>query len=863
MELLERDGCITALNSALADVQAGAGRVALVSGEAGIGKTSLVEQFTRQHRPATRVLWGTCDSLFTPRPLGPLHDMSLSLRGTLPNLLGRDANRTAVFAATLEEFQRSVTIAVFEDIHWADEATLDLLRFTGRRIQQTSTLLVLTYRDDELGARHPLRLVLGDLAPAVSTLRVELPPLSEVAVRALIGERRLDAAALHRRTGGNPFYITEVLASTASGIPVSVRDAVLARAARLSAAGYHTLEAAAIIGPRVEPWILTEITGADSKTIEECLGIGMLVSQGNVLAFRHELARQTILAAIPQPTKMALHRNALNILRGSTAINSDSIRLAYHAEGADDRPAVLEFAPQAARQAAAAHAHRESAALYALALRFAEDLSVEDRAQMLEAYAEECNFIDQREEGIQARMKAVELWRQLGQPLREGECLAHLAFMLNGLARTAQAEQASQQALEILQAHPPGRELARAYRTQAGLHMLGQNYQEGIEWAEKAMALAEQYQDAALVISSRNVIGTCMLYLNFDEGCRYLERNLMAADEAGLESLTANAYANLCSVSSELYQLGSALRYLDEGSTYAAERGLERFLLYMQAWQAVTLVRLSRWDEAAEIAHIVLQRPSLSVTSRITALTALGYIYSRRGDAQSSQVLDEALELCRPIGALHRIGLVSAARAEAAWLAGNPEQASAEARAAYDLALSKQHAWFTGELALWRWRGGDRFQAPGWLARPFRLQIAGEWQAAADAWEKLGCAYEQASALADGDTAAQMKAFKLFEKLAARPAMEALLHKLHEAGAVELPRKPRASTLDNPFGLTDRQVEILALLTKGLSNAEIASQLHISVKTADHHVSAVLARLDVHTREAAAEQARQHPHFAK
>jgi predicted ATPase len=314
-------------------------------------------------------------------------------------------------------------------VHWADEATLDLLIFLGRRIQRVPSMLVLTYRNDEIGLRHPLRLVLGDLATFAATRRIALPPLSEGAVRHLIGDRALDPAALHHQTGGNPFFVTETIASGASGIPSSVRDAVLARAARLSASGRAVLEAAAVIGLRIEPRLLAEVVGAESLAVDECMARGMLIAQGEALAFRHELARQTILESISPQQKLVLHRSVLERLKASPAAGHDLARLAHHAEAAGDQEAVRAYAPAAARQAAAVSAHREAAAQYKLALRFAGGLPPDDYALLLEAYAQECNITDQRPEGIAARREALELWRTIGNPLKQGENLALLMTM--------------------------------------------------------------------------------------------------------------------------------------------------------------------------------------------------------------------------------------------------------------------------------------------------------------------------------------------------------------------------------------------------------------------------------------------------
>lgn len=858
--LLEREPYLAELNAAATTVLAGEGRMVLIGGEAGIGKTALVEQFAGHWQAEVRVLWGMCDPLFTPRPLGPLYDIAAHLSRPFQALLSADANRTALFSGFLSELQGQPAIVVFEDVHWADEATLDLLRYLSRRITRTAALLILTYRDDELGAQHPWRMVLGDLATASAARRLSLQPLSVEAVRQLAAGASVDPAVLHHRTGGNAFFVTEIVAAAgASTLPGTVRDAVLARAGRLSLSARAVLEAAAVIGARVEPALLAAITGAEAAAVDECLSIGMLVVHGEGLAFRHELARQAILDVLSLPRRQALHRLTLDALRAAPATRGDLARLAHHAEESGDRAAVLEYAPAAAQQAAAARAHREAVTLYALALRFVEGLQAAELAALLEAYATECNLIDQRAEGLAARRRALELWRIVGDPIRQGGCLAQMAFLLNGLGNTAEADQVCAASLDILAAHPPGPELALAYRVQAGLHMLTQNYQLSIEWGEKAIALAESLGDLPLVLSARNTIGTSWMFQDYAYGCQFLEANLAQCHAEGLEALAAHAYANLSSLSVELYHFERAERYMAEGMAYTAERGLEHFRLYMLAWQSVMYVRQGRWPEAAEAAELVLQRPGVSVTSRITALAALGSLHARRGQPAAGPMLDEALELSAQMISLHRIGLVRAARAEACWLAGDPAQASVEAQAVYDLAVAKQHPWICGELAFWRWRAGDRLPLPPWAARPFALHLAGDWRGAAAAWEQLGCPYEQARALADGQAADQLAALQIFDQLGAQPAAAALRQHMRAAGMRQIPRGRRTTTRANPFGLTARQLDILHLLTEGLSDAEIAARCHLSPKTVGHHVSAVLAKLDVSSREAAAGLARQHP----
>src|SRR5919109_1625179 len=269
MELIERGAYLAALGEHLGSAVAGHGRLVLVGGEAGVGKTSLVRAFTEEQAGNARVAWGACDGLFTPEPLGPLHELQLT------DALGDDRPRREVFAAALEELGSRTTIAVVEDVHWADEATLDFLRHIGRRLDGVTALVIATYRDDEVGPTHPLRSVLGDVELA---RRIALPPLTEEGVRALAQGSDVDPGELYRLTGGNPFYVTEVLAAGGSGVPPSVRDAVLARAARLEAAARQVLDAAAVVGMETSVPLLEEVLGEPPSGLDDCLASGVLQS---------------------------------------------------------------------------------------------------------------------------------------------------------------------------------------------------------------------------------------------------------------------------------------------------------------------------------------------------------------------------------------------------------------------------------------------------------------------------------------------------------------------------------------------------------------------------------------------------------
>ena len=363
MELLERENQLARLDTWLAEVSgSGQGQLVLLAGEAGAGKTALVRAFGARHVSVT-VLTGGCEALFTPRPLGPLLDIAAEVGGEL-------AERTTSAGDALVALGRALrgpTIVVLEDLHWADEATLDVVRLLGRRVARLPALVIATYRDDELGPDHPLRTVLGDLREAH---RVAVEPLSPGAVGRLAAAHSVDGAGLHARTGGNAFFVTEVLAQSGAGTPGSVRDAVLARATRLRGPARRLLEAVAVARPRAELWLLEAVAPEELPQLGTCLASGMLRAEGDAVGFRHEIARATLEDELPPDRRVSLHRAVLAALAG----RGEPARLAHHAAAAGDDDAVLEHSQAAGERATRLGAHREAAAHFAAALRHAGGL---------------------------------------------------------------------------------------------------------------------------------------------------------------------------------------------------------------------------------------------------------------------------------------------------------------------------------------------------------------------------------------------------------------------------------------------------------------------------------------------------------
>jgi DNA-binding CsgD family transcriptional regulator/tetratricopeptide (TPR) repeat protein len=853
-QLLERDEASAQLDADLEHAQLGVGRIVVVGGEAGVGKTSLVRAFAERHNRDVRILWGSCEALFTPRPLGPVYDIVRSL-GEWP-LEGpvSDADRTRLFAALLDELRSRPTVFVFEDVHWADEASLDALKYLGRRIEPSPSLLVLTFRDDEVGAEHPLRLLLGEL-PSGSTTRVSLSPLSPTAVEELARRAEHSAQGIYEATGGNPFFVTEVLAAGGGDVPPTVRDAVLARAARLSDPGRRLLEAVAVVPGSVEIWLAEELAGDDFGRLAECLASGMLTATGAGLGFRHELARLAIEASLAPDRRIALNEAAFEAIARQPEERQDLAALAHHADMAGNAEAVLRFAPTAAERASAVDAHREAADQYARALSYHTQHDLE-RLTLLEGYAAETALTGRYSDSIEARQDAIALARELDERLRLGENLARLPLASIALGLNELAEEANNEAIEILEALPPSRELAVAYVFRSYLRMLSRDNEEGVHWGRRSLELATRFGDEDTETIALNYIGTSYVMAGeLAQGREYLERSLDLALERGLHQRVASAYSMLASGLGEMYELEASERAARAFIAFAGDHDLDTS--YVRSWRAITLVYLGRWDEGTALAQELLNERPVSAISRITALIALGRVRARRGDPGVADVLDEALAASSEGGHLQRLGHVHAARAEAAWLAGHRERALDEARAVYDLALEKRHLWFAGELAYWQWRCGALDEATDWIAEPYALQIAGEARGAATAWTAHGCPYEAARALAESDGEEGLReALEMFEELGARPAAQHVRQALRATGAA-VPRGPRPATRENPAQLTARELEVLALVAEGLRNAEIAERLVLSRRTVDHHVSAILRKLGARTRGEAVAAATQ------
>jgi DNA-binding CsgD family transcriptional regulator len=851
MEMLERDAALADMRRCLQQADAGHGLVLLVCGEAGVGKTALLSRFLAG--VDARVLLGRCDGVATPRPLAPLYDLN---EPALTHLLLDQAPRDLLFRAVLDRLTslHATSILAIEDVHWADEATLDLLRYLGRRIAERRTLLILTFRDDDVGARHPLRRLLGDLATGEAMQRVDLAPLSLAAVRSLARGSVLDPAELHAHTGGNPFFVTEVLAAPGA-VPPRVSDAVLARASRLSPSAWDALATAAVIGSPVDPQVLQAVAAPAPGDLEECLEHGLLVQNRQELTFRHELARQAMATALSPWRRRETHRRVLRALEAQPANTREPGRLAYHAEEAEEAVAVLRYAPLAALRAVQLRAYRVAAQHYERALRFADEVAPATRASLLMAHAEASYYTARIDAALASSQAAIAIWAAARNTRALGVARAHLAGIYWAEGKIGAAQQEIQMAVSLLEGHAAGPELAAAYGAWARLAGSELASAEATRLATRTLALAMASGADATRLDAEMTLGEAELVQgNLATGEARLTVAIAEAAAAGITATAARGYLCLGQGYVHHGRWQQAMTHARAGVRYARDHDMGLAEHHLESHMAQCQLLSGAWDAALYLATSVLAARQAAPASRFMAQLVAGLVTVRRGQAHGVEMLEAARALASASDSLVYLAPWLAARAEAAVLLGAPLAPWADA---ITEALGTASGPLACSLAYWGWVCGVPTPACLDPASPYCLQIAGHWDAAAAAWSAQGAPYEAARASAQGDDEAALRAaLATCEALEARPLAAHLRRRLRELGAQRISRGPQRATRRNPAGLTRREREVLHVLMGGATSPEIARRLHLSARTVENHIAAVCAKLGVSTRADAITAAR-------
>jgi DNA-binding CsgD family transcriptional regulator len=858
MELIERAGFLASLRTKFEGIEEGEGHCIMVSGEAGIGKTSLIRAFCKEG--GSRVYQGTCDALFTPRPLAPLYDIVWQIRDDIWEDSGNIADRSGLFLRVFNALDslKGKSLIVFEDIHWADEATLDFIKFLARRINRLHCLFILTYRDDEIHSHHPLRSVLGQLPPDSFT-RMQLTPLSRDAVEKMAAERGYKGEDVYSISGGNPFYVNEILASYSTGVPDNIKDSILSVYHRLDDRVRQVWQILAILPTGLEVRHLERMNPSYIEAIENCMDLKILLLKNGVILFKHELYRRTIESSLSPLLRVALNKKILDLFLESFEQNQEIERIIHHAKNCNEYDLVVRYAPLAARQAAAVGAHREAAKLYYSAIEYYQGSDKDVLLQFYEPYAYECYLTNRISEAIIYQGRALKIWRERNDQERIGDCLRFLSrlWWFNGNGR--QAESYADQAIGVLDSQPPSTTKARAFSYMSQLKMLSRQVAECIAWGEKAIALAKELGDEEILAHALNNVGAVKMRdpSTREEALRQLQESLEISLKNSYHEHAARAYTNQGSYAIEIREFAFAKKVLETGIQYCEERDLSLWMIYMLYSKARLALETGHWDDACRIVDNLLKNEDHPSIVRIGALFIAATIKMRKGESNVLPLLKDANNRAFETMELQRIIPVMVAMLEYEWITGKSivEQKDIDATTALLVRIDDPYG--SNEFAYWLTKAGRETMALPEVHEVYRQDTPAEALKAARLWEQLGSPYRQALALFEGHEEDKVTAITLMRKLGASAVCEKMKREMRNCGIRSIPRGIRKSTQSNPALLTERELGVLQLLKEGMQNKEIAARLFISAKTVDHHISAILFKLDASSRMKAVQEAIQ------
>ena len=851
MELIERDDFLMLLHNRFNNIPDGDGHCFFVMGEAGIGKTSLVKTFLKQVEDRSIQYTGACDSLFTPRPLAPLYDLALQIKEDWTHSIQSMSARTELFA----KFAQALTskgkpvVLVFEDIHWADEATLDFVKFFARRISRTRCLFILTYRDGEINQQHALRNVMGELAPDTFT-RMQVTPLSRLAVYKMADEKGFDAENVYSVSGGNPFYVNEILASYSTGVPDNIKDAVLSVYNRLEDGTKNMWQLLSVIPEGLEINRLTSIVPSWHAEIENCMAKGILVIKSNKIFFKHELYRRTVEVSLSPFKRIILNKSLLDLFLKTFEEEKEIERIVHYAKNANENNMVVKYAPLAAAQAASVGAHIEASKLYLTAIEYSGKDNMDELVRFYEAYTYECYLTNQLKDAIIYQGKALKVWQQRNDREQIGNSLRFLSRLWWFEGNRDEAEKYGKQAIAILESQPASRAKAMALSNMSQLKMLSEENEACVEWGTRAIAMAKEINDDEVLCHALNNVGTAQWRYPYfkSSAIENLLESLAIALKHSFHEHAARAYTNIISSSVSSKDYGFANQYLADALSYCEERTLDSWTQYILSLKAKLLLDTGEWNGAASIAGHLLVNPQQPAVIKIGALVILATINTRRGGDDASPYLEEAKSLAFVTKEYQRIIPVMVAFLQYEWLSGRKVLTAEELKAGIEMVQQVDHPILNSEFAFWLQKARLREIALPALYEPYKLLQEGKPAMAAHFWDKNNCPFEKAMALFEGDEDSKRNALAIFQQLDAVAVYEKIKMEMRAGGIKKIPRGLRESTKNNPAQLTNRELDVLLLLEKGVQNKEIADTLFISPKTVDHHISSILYKLEVNSR---------------
>ena len=841
--LLEREKQLADLAAIVVGLEKSGGRVVLIRGEAGIGKTSLVDELVDRHRDTAHILIGACDDLLTPQTLGPFWDVARDEPDVEVALETDDRRRVQEAVLTLLSRRLRPTILIIEDTQWADESTLDAIRYLGRRVARTNGVILLTYRDSEVDLDHPLRQVIGDL-PATAVVRMPLEPLSAKAIAAMIGEGHHDVAAVLHQTDGNPLYVTEMLAWDSDDVPSSIHEMVVARASKASPGAEQLLAVVSVVPGEAERDLVASLVGEKLDGLEEAQQLGLLRATTDTIHYVHELQRRAIESSLLPDRRRNLNASILATLGPGT----DPARLVHHSREAGDVDALIIYAPIAARAAIAAGSSTEAVEHFRLIEPYLDRLDIGVAAAVLYEWAEQAHH-QHDAAAVDLIQRSVDLRRADDDEVALGDALT-LASRINlRHLNTAMAMDLATEAVDVLAGHPDTPEHATALSELAfvtWLHL--ENVPAGIDIADRALEAADRSGDADARIEALIAKGNMQWSIGIKGGMDLLETARALAHDVGNRQTETRALSNMTSMAADFRNMPLATDLVRRTLETAARYEMPAIEARTQAMYAEILLWNGDWDKVDDAATAALGATPYTET---IAWRVLGTLQARRGRSETRTALDRMWALAQSAEQLTVLDPAASALAEFMWLSGERDSGWLKPLdAVLAQGLKAGTPWPSGALAFWMWKLGrldarpeGTFEFYGWI-------IDEEPERSVEFWRSRAVPYETALALMHCGTDGELEALRISEDLGADALASRIRKHLAERG-VAAPRGKGRATREHAAGLTRRQAEVLDLLAEELTNAEIADRLFLSPRTVENHVAAILMKLDVPSREAA------------